>query len=103
MSLTLEVCEGRFLYAAAEKNSGSYGEMGERFWLRYDGAVLSSEPGDQRREGGETLLLIEDGVITRGDPHRFRPGHALGPDPLRTGPASRRQQRQARGERICPF
>ena len=66
MSLTLEVCEGRFLYAAAEKNSGSYGEMGERFWLRYDGAVLSSEPGDQRREGGETLLLIEDGVITDG-------------------------------------
>ena len=64
MSLTLEVCDGRFLYAAAEKNSGSYGEMGERFWLRYDGAVLSSEPGDGRPESRETILLIENSSIT---------------------------------------
>ena len=64
MSLTLEVCDGRFLYAAAEKNSGSYGEMGERFWLRYDGAVLSSEPGDGRTESRETILLIENSSIT---------------------------------------
>ena len=38
--------------------------MGERFWLRYDGAVLSSEPGDGRPESRETILLIENSSIT---------------------------------------
>ena len=64
MSLTLEICDGRFLYAAAEKNSGSYGEMGERFLLRYDGAVLSSEPGERQAESSGTIRLIENNSIT---------------------------------------
>ena len=66
MSLTLEVSEGRFLYAAAEKNSGSYGEMGERFRLRYDGDVLSSEPGERLPESGDHVFLIENSAITDG-------------------------------------
>ena len=64
MSLTLEVCDGRFLYAAAEKNSGSYGEMGERFWLSWDGEKLDCRQVEQRPESRESIPLLVNSSLT---------------------------------------
>ena len=64
MTLTLEICGGHDIYAAAEKSSASYGAMGERFWLSYDGAALSVQEGDLRQAGNEILGLIEGSSAT---------------------------------------
>ena len=66
VSLTLEICEGRCLYAAAEKDSAGYGE---RFWFSYDGESLHCEEEDLRREGGERIALIRDSAITEEGVH----------------------------------
>ena len=61
VSLTLEICGGNCLYAAAEKDSAGYGE---RFWLSFDGESLSCAEEDLRPTGGERIKLIEESVVT---------------------------------------
>ncbi|MBR3473705.1 MAG: S8 family serine peptidase [Oscillospiraceae bacterium] len=64
MDLTLQICEGRFIYAAASRNSQGYGETGESFWLSYKGHKLRCVQGDHGQEDGERISLIEDSKIT---------------------------------------
>jgi hypothetical protein len=50
MDLTLQICEGRFIYAAASRNSQGYGETGESFWLSYKGHKLRCVQGDHGQD-----------------------------------------------------
>ena len=65
MNLTLQVCEGRFLYAEASRTSEGYGETGESFWLSYSKSFkFKCMKGYRGQEDGERLSLIEDSKIT---------------------------------------
>ena len=64
MSLSLEICQGKYVYAGAAKNSQGYGQMGEDFWLRYNGKSLNCVREDRRKDDGERIVLIRDSVLT---------------------------------------
>ena len=65
VTLTLEVCDGRYVYASAEKSSAGYGESGERYWLSFDGRELSCTQEDLRERSEERVILIFKSSLTR--------------------------------------
>ena len=65
VTLTLEVCDGRYVYASAEKSSAGYGESGERYWLSFDGRELSCTQEDLRESSEERVILIFKSSLTR--------------------------------------
>ena len=62
--LSLEIWDGRYLYAGAEKNSPGYGEAGDSFSIGYFGERLYCLARDLRPAEGEKLALIEDSALT---------------------------------------
>lgn len=64
MSLTLEIQDGRHIYASAEKESTGYGQTGECFWIGYNGRRVSVVEYDRRQKDAEHLILIENSVLT---------------------------------------
>ena len=65
VSLTLEVWDGKNIYASAEKSSAGYGESGDCFWLSWDGTELSCAEEDLRPESGERTILIFNSAFTQ--------------------------------------
>ena len=65
VSLTLEVWDGKGIYASAEKSSAGYGESGDCFWLSWDGTELSCAEEDLRPESGERTILIFNSAFTQ--------------------------------------
>jgi subtilisin family serine protease len=64
MSLSLEICDGKYVYAGARKNSEGYGETGEDFWLRYNGKSLNCTGKDRRKADTERIVLIRESELT---------------------------------------
>lgn len=64
MSLTLEIQDGRHIFASAEKESAGYGQTGECFWIGYNGRRVSCVEFDRRQKDAEHLILIEDSSLT---------------------------------------
>lgn len=62
--LTLEIRDGKEIYAGVEKSSAGYGETGEHFLLRYDGSQVLCTQLDRGPEGGERTALIQNSVLT---------------------------------------
>jgi subtilisin len=64
VSLTLEVWDGKNIYASAEKSSAGYGESGDCFWLSWDGKELKCLEEDRRPADGERTILIFNSAFT---------------------------------------
>ena len=64
MDLSLEICQGKYVYAGAEKDSAGYGETGEDFWLRFNGKSLNCVREDRRKPEMERIVLISDSALT---------------------------------------
>ena len=65
VSLTLEVWDGKSIYASAEKSSAGYGESGDCFWLSWDGTELKCLEEDLRPANGERTILIFNSALTQ--------------------------------------
>ena len=64
VTLTLELWDGKALYAGAERSSAGYGDLGERFWLSFEDGRITCTTGDHRPTEGLCIPLIENSVVT---------------------------------------
>jgi subtilisin family serine protease len=65
VSLMLEVCDGRYVFASAAKSSTGYGESGDRYWLRFDGSQLRCTEEDLRQRYEDRVILIFNSSLTK--------------------------------------
>ena len=62
--LSLEVWDGRNIFAAAQRSAAGVTVSGECFWLSFDGEEASILQEDLRPDGGNAVLLIDNSAVT---------------------------------------